>query len=153
MIQIRPMQLNESEPVLGLWNENCMEAAGRFLTDAEANQVLANLRQYANHPEVFCLVAVAEDGLCGFVTAGAFSHPVMPGRTGEIEELYVRDDVRRSGVGAKLVEEAVAKLQMMGADVIRSQAAADASLVRQFWQALDWERDLEVFSLYLAVPA
>ena len=46
MAQIRKMLDHEAEEVLKLWNENCLEAAYRVLSDSEAASVLFLLRQY-----------------------------------------------------------------------------------------------------------
>jgi len=147
MAQIRKMMESEAGQVLALWNENCVEAAGRSLSDSESAGVLRLLRQYASHRDAFCLVAEEQGQLVGFVTACLLSHPVMEGCCGEIEELYVQPHTRRCGIGSGLVSQAVALLRQQGASSIRTHVCTDSPLAKSFWQHLGWEHNLAVFSL------
>lgn len=148
MAQIRKMLEHEAELVLRLWNENCLEAAGAALSDRDAANVLALLRQYASHKDVFCLVSEEQDGLVGFLTARAASHPLMQGLVGEIEELFVQPHHRRSGIGTELVNHAVSILRQQGASPLRVLACAESPTAREFWRSLGWEHDLDAYSLY-----
>ena len=148
MAQIRKMLESEAEAVIDLWNTNSLEAAGASLSAYEAAGVLAALRKYAAHPEAFCLLAEAESGLVGFLTAHTASHPVLEGLVGEIEELYVLPNARRSGIGAALVQQAAAMLRQQGAGTLRVHACAESPVARGFWQGLGWEQDLVVYSRY-----
>jgi len=147
MAQIRKMMESEARQVLALWDENCIEAASRSLSDEESANVLRLLRQYASHRDAFCLVAEEQGQLVGFVTACLLAHPVMDGRCGEIEELYVRPHTRRHGIGAALVNQAVALQRQQGASPIRTHACADSPVAKSFWQHLGWEQCVAVFSL------
>ena len=148
MAQIRKMTESEAGQVLALWSENCVEAAGRSLSDDESVNVLRLLRRYASHRDAFCLVAEEQGKLVGFVTACLLSHPVMEGRCGEIEELYVQPHIRRRGIGSDLVNQAMALLREQDASPIRTHIRADSSVAKSFWRHLGWEHDLAVFSLY-----
>jgi len=148
MAQIRKMMESEAGQVLALWNENCVETAGRSLWDGELANVLRILQKYASHGNAFCLVAEEQGQLVGFVTACLLAHPVMEGQIGEIEELYVRPHTRRHGIGAALVNQAVALQRQQGASPIRTHVCADSPLAKSFWQHLGWEHCLTVFSLY-----
>jgi GNAT superfamily N-acetyltransferase len=150
MTQIRKMLEGEAEQVLGLWDENCREAAGAGLAPDEARGVREALRQYAGHPQALCLVAEEESRLVGFVTARLTSHPILEGVVGEIEELYVRPEVRRRGIGAGLVKAAVSLLRERGASTVRAVACTESERAREFWGHLGWENDLAVYSLYAA---
>ncbi len=135
MSQIRKMLESEAEAVLNLWNANSLEAAGAGLSASEAAGVLAALRKYAAHPQAFCLVAEAESGLVGFLTAHTASHPVLEGLVGEIEELYVQPQVRRAGIGSALVQQAVVVLRQYGTGTVRVHACAESEVARCFWQS------------------
>ena len=148
MDQIRKMLEREAEAVLNLWNDNSLEAAGASLSAPEAAGVLAALRRYAAHPQAFCLVAEAESGLVGFLTACVSAHPVLEGLSGEIEELYVQPQSRRGGIGSVLVKQAAAMLRQLGVGTLRVHTCAKSELARAFWQSLGWEQDLEVYSRY-----
>ncbi|HCI81659.1 MAG TPA: hypothetical protein DHW02_18435, partial [Ktedonobacter sp.] len=89
MAQIREMHEHEAEYVRNLWLQMCAEA-GTPLGEKEAQQILANLQQYATHQEVHCFVAEEQHLLIGFLTCIVTGHPVMPGLSGDIEELYVQ---------------------------------------------------------------
>mgnify|MGYP001143178690 FL=1 len=115
MFQIRKMRLTEAAQVLELWNENCLEAAQRSLSADESTSVLIALGQYAAHPQAFCLVAEVNGELAGFLTSHLSSHPILEGLVGEIEELFVQPQVRRSDIGSALVREAVNLLRQQGA--------------------------------------
>ena len=147
MAQIRKMMESEAGQVLALWNENCVEAAGRSLSDSESAGVLRLLRQYASHSDAFCFVAQEQNGLVGFLTACLLSHPVMEGCCGEIEELYVQPHTRRHGIGSALANQAVALLRERGTLPIRTHTCADSPLAKSFWQHLGWEQCVAVFSL------
>jgi ribosomal protein S18 acetylase RimI-like enzyme len=148
MAQVRKMLASEAGGVLRLWNENCREAGNRSLSDDAAGRVLAALQKYASHTEAFCLVAEEGSGLVGFLTARITTHPILEGIAGEIEVLYVHPEVRRRGIGAALVKEAVKLLQLSGTGTIRVYACAESQVARNFWQYLGWEQDLTVFSSY-----
>jgi ribosomal protein S18 acetylase RimI-like enzyme len=147
MARIRKVAESEAGEVLAMWNENCVEAAGRGLSDGESAHVLQILRQYASHGNAFCLVAEEQGQLVGFVTACLLAHPVMESQCGEIEELYVQPHGRRRGIGSALVNQAVALLRQQGASSIRTHVCADSPLAKSFWQHLGWEHCLAVFSL------
>src|SRR5579863_398242 len=110
MAQIRPMQEHEAGRVRDLWLQMCSEA-GTPLPESSAQLILANLKQYASHPLVHCFVVEEQGVISGFVTCSIQGHPVMPGLSGEIEELYVQHvepDAHRHDVQAELVKQAVA---------------------------------------------
>ena len=147
MARIRKMAESEAGEVLAMWNENCVEAAGRGLSDGESAHMLQILRQYASHGNAFCLVAEEQSQLVGFVTACLLAHPVMEGQCGEIEERYVQPHGRRRGIGSALVNQAVALLRERGTLPIRTHACADSQVAKIFWQHLGWEHGQAVFSL------
>jgi len=147
VVKIRTMLADEAQTVLTLWNENCLEAAGRSLGPDESVQVLKLLLQYAAHNHAFCFVAESKTELVGFITACLISHPVLASFSGEIEELYVQPQSRHLGIGAKLVESAVNSMRDLGASTIRTTADVSSHSAKEFWRHLGWSNDLTIFSL------
>jgi ribosomal protein S18 acetylase RimI-like enzyme len=148
MVQISKMRENETEKVLDLWNENCLEATNRNLSDDEAEAISSALRQYASHEDAFCLTGEKDNKLVSFLTARITMHPILEGKAGEIEEFYVQPNVRHKGIGSALVSQAVYLLREKGASTIRVHACIDSKTAKDFWQSLGWENDLATFSLY-----
>ncbi len=120
MVQIRVMQEREAERVRDLWLQMCTEA-GTPLPEASAQLILTNLKQYATHQMVHCFVAEEQSALIGFVTCAVTGHPVMPGSSGEIEELYVQLCPHRQEVRADLARHAATFMQVKGARSIHTR--------------------------------
>lgn len=156
MAQIRSMREHEAERVRDLWLQECVEA-GTPLTEIAAHQVLVHLRQYATHQDVHCFVAEEHHRLVGFLTCCVIQHPIMPWRSGEIEELYVQPGSLREAIQAELVKQAVAFMQLRGARSIHTrigigEESPKEAQQRAFWQSLGWENDTTTYSIYSSVP-
>lgn len=156
MPQIRSMHEHEAERVRNLWLQECIEA-GTPLTEMAAQQVLVNLKLYATHQDVHCFVAEEHHLLIGFLTCCVTQHPVMPWRSGDIEELYVRPGPQREAIQAELVRQAVAFMQLCGARSIHArigigEESPEEAQQRAFWQSLGWENDTTTYSIYSSVP-
>src|SRR6266699_2072176 len=156
MAQIRNMDEREAESVRDLWLQMCAEA-GTPLPESSARMILSNLKQYANYQAVHCFVAEEQHNLIGFITCSVTEHPVMPGLTGEIEELYVRSNPQRQEVQAELVRRAVSFMQTRGAGSIHTRMCVVKECpkeeeLRAFWQSLGWENDMTIYSIYSNVP-
>lgn len=156
MVQIRNMQASEAERVRDLWLQMCTEA-GTPLPVASSQLILTNLKQYSTHQLVHCFVAEEQHTLIGFVTCAVTGHPVMPGLTGDIEELYVQSDPNWQQVRAALVRHAVAFMLAQGARSIHTSICVGKECpgeeqLRAFWQSLGWENDMTTYSIYSDVP-
>lgn len=156
MAQIRNMQESEAERVRDLWLQMCAEA-GTPLPAASSQLILNNLKQYATHQMVRCCVAEEQSTLIGFVTCAVTSHPVMPGLTGDIEELYVQPASHQQEIRANLVRHAVAFMQTLGVGSIHTticvgKGCPEEKELKAFWQSLRWENDMTIFSIYSDVP-
>jgi ribosomal protein S18 acetylase RimI-like enzyme len=125
MTQIRPMEERDAERVRDLWLQMCAEA-GTPLPATSSPLILANLRQYATHQLVHCFVAEEQQIIIGFVTCWVSGHPVMPGLSGEIEELYV--EARRHEVQSDLVRQALKAPRAQTAGVPSRPATLSACL-------------------------
>ena len=86
--------------------------------------------------------------LAGFLTSHLSSHPILEGLVGEIDELFVQPLMRQHGIGAALVQQAVALLRQQGAGMVRVHACAGSSVARAFWAHLGWDQDMVVYSQY-----
>ncbi|MEO1164989.1 MAG: GNAT family N-acetyltransferase [Chloroflexota bacterium] len=150
-MQIYPMKKEQAEAVLALWNEACIEAIGYPLSDASANRILNNLRQYAEHDTHQCLVVDNNQQLVGFITFGVMGHPIQNGLVGEIEELYAQPDYMEAK--KSLVKEAVIWLKQQGVGVVTTRVAVDDPDDLAFWYSLKWEQDTVNFNIYSDVPA
>ncbi len=154
MTQIRPMEERDAERVRDLWLQMCAEA-GTPLPAVSSQLILANLRQYATHQSVHCFVAEEKQTVIGFVTWWVSGHPVMPGLSGEIEELYV--EARWNEVQSDLVRQAVTFLKAAGAGSIHTRICVgkecpEEGELRSFWNSLGWENDMSLYSIYSNVP-
>src|SRR5713101_11951 len=154
MIQIRPMDERDAERVRDLWLQMCAEV-GTLLSAMSSQLILSNLSLYATHQLVHCFVAEEQQSIIGFVTCCVSGHPVMPGLSGEIEELYV--EARRHEVQSDLVRQAVTFLQTRGAGSIHTRICVgkecpEEGELRSFWNSLEWENDMTIFSIYRNVP-
>lgn len=82
------------------------------------------------------LVARREHGIVGFVMftvdRGRYEQDVT---TGLVENLYVRPEARREGVGSALLSAAERRLAEAGATVVDIEAMADNEAARQFYEA------------------
>lgn len=156
MAQIRNMHERDAEGVRDLWLQMCAEV-GTPLPASTAQLILANLKQYATHQAVRCFVAEEQHFLIGFVTCSVTGHPVMPGLTGEIEELYIQPSPHSQTVQAELVRQAVTFMQARGARSIHTRIGIEKESPKEgeqraFWQLLGWENDMAIYSIYSNVP-
>jgi GNAT superfamily N-acetyltransferase len=153
MADIRLMQPHEAAQVRDLWLDNCARL-GTPLPDRAARQILDNLTRTPAHPDAHCVVAVEDGTIIGFLTCSISGHPVMPGRSGKIEELYVQPSHRRWATQAALVRHTVGVLKQQGAQTIHVLTGLDKDEARgrAFWRQLGWVNDMTVFSIYESVP-
>jgi hypothetical protein len=156
MADFREMRENEAVYVRNLWLQMCAEA-GTPPGEREAHQILANLQQYATHQEAHCFVAEEQHLLIGFLTCIVTRHPVMPGLSGDIEELYVQPGPHWQTVQTDLVRQAVAFMQARGAGSIHVRIGIGEESPKEkdqqiFWQSLGWENDMTIYSIYRNVP-
>lgn len=149
-MQIRPMEISEAEEVRALWNEACIKAVGHPLSEQNLNQLLSNLRQYAQHDTHHCLVVEDKGAIVAYVTYGVSGHPIEPGLLGEVEELYAQADYHQQK--AALVQQAVIMMKQAGAGIIRVNVAVDEPDDIAFWKSLNWEQDTINFNIYGNVP-
>lgn len=156
MAQIRNMQASEAGRVRDLWLQGSAEV-GAPLPEASARQILANLKQYPAHQTVRCFVAEEQGTIIGFLTCSVMGHPVMPGLSGEIEELYVQPHPQRHEIKVELVGQAVKFMQALGAGSIHARICIgdecpEEAELRAFWQSLGWVNDTTSYAIYSNIP-
>ncbi len=105
-VAIRPFLMSDYDAVMALW-----QAAGLPLKPS-GRDARRRIEAQLVEPNVIFLVAEAEGRLVGTVVA------THDGRKGWINRLAVRGDMRRRGIGARLVREAEARLEAAGMDVL-----------------------------------
>jgi hypothetical protein len=90
----------------------------------------------------------------GYLSCALTSHPIMPGHSGEIEELNVIPRRGRRAIEVALVQRAVRTLQQHGATSIHVRTGTDRDEARHraFWRQLGWATDMAIFSIYGNVP-
>ena len=126
---IRPATVADVRATLELWREGDAEPSH---TDDEAS-----LTQLIGHDPASLLLADYGGRVVGSVIAA------WDGWRGSIYRLVVAPDVRRRGLGYRLLTDAEARLREAGA--VRCQAIVvetDAQAV-SFWGASGWERQVE----------
>jgi hypothetical protein len=119
-LEIRRIRQTEAEAVTELWDEAGRSAPdGGPLKERGRRNIAAMLVLAASNPSTACFVAVADDGVRGFVMA-ELDEGLLPGRAGRVEELYARGD---AGTERALVQAALDWLGAHGVSVIRADIA------------------------------
>src|SRR5436190_10928640 len=131
-INIRTWKASDSEKILGCWLEFCRTAARsdmRLKSDSARilrEWLLSRLREPAS------IGFVAEhDGACvgfliGRIDEWESTPPVLePRKMGIIDAVYVDEHLRRTGIGARLVQHAL--------QVMRKQNAAAVETIYDAW--------------------
>jgi L-amino acid N-acyltransferase YncA len=92
----------------------------------------------------FLWVGHDRDQVSAFLLARIKQSPAYLGgfQIGEISDLFVADNLRGSGIGTRLAETAIIKLQEVGVHSIEVQIQAGNDGGLAFWQKLDFKTDL-----------
>jgi len=123
---ISPFTLDAYEQVMTLWKES----EGIGLSGADSKE---NIRSYLERNPNMSLVAKdANDTLVGAVLCG------HDGRRGYIHHLAVRSDCRRQGIGQRLVEECLSRLEAAGIQKCHLFIIHDNVSGIEFWKSLGW---------------
>ena len=123
---ISPFSLDAYENVMILWKES----EGIGLSGADSQE---SIRSYVERNPNMSLVAKDVNGtLIGAVLCG------HDGRRGYIHHLAVRSDYRRQGIGRKLVEEVLSRLQAVGIQKCHLFIINDNVSGIEFWKSLGW---------------
>lgn len=152
MPDIRRVKVREAAAVAALWDRMCRETPdGGPLSDTGRRNIQRMLEISAWHHQTFCLVAVENGRVVGFVLGRADpGDGLLPGLVGEIGERYVTAESAGAGrVARQLAEAAVATLRQRGDPwTIRHLAAGDAQEDQELFKSLGFDADLVCLSLY-----
>jgi ribosomal protein S18 acetylase RimI-like enzyme len=129
MATIRSATASDIPSVLSLWRE-----AGAAPSHTDDPEGLGRLIDF--DPDSL-LVAEADGHVVGSVIAG------WDGWRGSVYRLAVAPDLRRSGLGRRLVAEAEARLAAAGARRVQAIVVASEGPATQFWRASDWNEQVE----------
>src|SRR5215813_5151133 len=143
---IKSLESPHVEPVVALWQQSCADL-GTPLPDHAVEQIRTNMQRYGTQPGAYCFVALDAEVVVGYLTCALTSHPIMPGRAGEIEELNVTARRDRRAIEAALVQRAARLLQQQGATSIHVRMGTDSDEARHraFWRQLGWANDMTIF--------
>jgi len=135
-MNISPLTLNAYEKILALWKES----EGIGLSGADSKE---SIRSYLErNPE---MSLIAEDGRGTLLGAVLCGHD---GRRGYIYHLAVHPDHRRQGIGRKLVQECLARLEVAGIQKCHIFIFENNASGTDFWKAIGWtyREDIRVIS-------
>lgn len=111
--------------------------------------ITAHLTLSASHTDVACFVAEEDGELVGFVVAELISGTTLPGRAGEVAELYVLPGRNRDPARERLANEAISWLRENGAGLLFVHRHRDeAPQERPLWRSLGFDNDMVRFSRY-----
>nr|WP_042179450.1 GNAT family N-acetyltransferase [Kibdelosporangium sp. MJ126-NF4]CEL13827.1 hypothetical protein [Kibdelosporangium sp. MJ126-NF4]CTQ88195.1 hypothetical protein [Kibdelosporangium sp. MJ126-NF4] len=149
-MEIRRIHQSEGGAVAELWDRMCREVQdGGPLTEHGRENITLMLAASTWHRDTFCLVAVDDQRIVGFVNGTAtIGDGLLPGVTGEIDSLYVLPERRGEGTSTALARAAITWLREHGAHTIRYLSCADTHRDHRFWQGLGFESDMVCLSLY-----
>ena len=126
-IEIRPFESGDTEDVIGLW-----ERCGLVRPWNDPRKDIA--RKQIVQPELF-LVAEESNSLIGTVMAG------YDGHRGWVNYLAVDPELRRRGLGRKLMAEAEQALLDFGCPKVNLQVRSENSEVLAFYERIGYSRD------------
>jgi len=117
--------------------------------EGELRDLLAGLLR---DPQRKLVVAEGSDGnLLGFAVAAIVRRPgpFVERERGEIDWVFVREEVQRSGVGRALTAAALAWLRERGVGRVEIQVARANASGFAFWRALGFAATMDVLDLHL----
>jgi ribosomal protein S18 acetylase RimI-like enzyme len=151
MVEIRRIHDDEGDTVAALWDRMCREIPdGGPLTEWGKRNIARMLEVAAWHRDAFCLLAVDNGRIVGFVNGRTSTDDgLLPGVVGEVESLYVVPEAREQGISKALARAAIGWLREHGVGwTIRSLVCADNAEAIRFWESLGFEPDMVCMSLY-----
>lgn len=141
MPTIRPATREDRDGLLQLWLEFLNEQAAlddRFTVAEDVAERWSNDYLLTVRAERRRLFVAEHDGkLIGFINAVRWAPPPVNKLASEVyvEEIYVRPDTRRKGVGSQLVEKAREWATKLNARRLRLGVLAQNTYGRAFWES------------------
>jgi GNAT superfamily N-acetyltransferase len=148
-VEIRRIHDGEGDAVGGLWDRMCRETEdGGPLTEDGRRNLSRMLDISAWHRDAFCLVALVDGEIVGFVNGRLTDEDgLLPCLLGEIDSLYVVPE-EDGGIRRALAEAAIGRLRDRGVRNIRCLSDAEADDDHRFWQELGFEPDMICLTQY-----
>ena len=125
-MNIRKMTVEDYDAVYALW-KSIRGFGMRSIDDSRDNIV----RFIERNPDT-CVVAEAKDGLCGAILCG------HDGRRGCFYHVCVREDMRRQGVGRRMVLFCIDALKKERINKVCLNAFVINQAGNAFWKSLGW---------------
>lgn len=119
---IRKMRIEDYEQVHSLW-QTCSGVGINSIDDSKDN-----IERFIDKNNEICLVAEENNEIVGTVLAG------YDGRRAYIYHTAVRDDMRRQGIGKKLVEEELKQFESIGVSKAAGVVFVDNISAQEFWK-------------------
>jgi GNAT superfamily N-acetyltransferase len=151
MMEIRRIHEGEGDTVGGLWDRMGIETEdGGPLTATARRDLSRMLAISAWHRDAFCLVALVEGWIVGFVSGRLdYEAGLLPCLRGEIDSLYVVPEERAATeIRRALAEAAITWLRDRDARIIRTLSDVGDHDDHRFWRQLAFEPDMVCLSLY-----
>ncbi len=131
-IIIRAMMPSDYTKVYKLWQS--IEGFGiRSIDDSESG-----IEKFLNRNPNISVVALTENEIVGSVLCG------HDGRTGYLYHVCVRRDMRRHGIGRRMVVRAMQQLKDEGINKVSLIAFSDNSVGNAFWHDVGWKERSDV---------
>jgi len=124
-LRFQPMTIDDHAQSMSLWQGT----PGIGLSAADGFE---SMREYLLRNPGLSQCAFRGDELVGTVLAG------HDGRRGYLHHLCVREDCRKSGIGRRLVDNALDALAAIGLDKAHAFIFADNEQGRSFWTGIGW---------------
>ena len=134
-VHYRNMELSDYDATLALWRH----CDGVSLREADS---IDGIAKYLERNPALSFVATEGEGdgddIVGAIMAG------HDGKRGYIQHLAVADELRKTGVGARLVELCLAALKSEGIIKSHVHVLGENSLGRNFWVNSGWVQRAEI---------
>jgi putative acetyltransferase len=125
-VAIRDFTVSDCDAVLALWKAS--EGVG--LNDCDTSEGIT--RYLARNPGLSLVAVEASGGIVGAVLCG------HDGRRGYLHHLAVAASHRRGGVGTRLVDTCLQRLNVLGVMKCNIFLYADNAAGRAFWKKIGW---------------
>ncbi len=148
-IAVRQAVLSDLEALVPLFDDY------RQFYGCESNVVAIReflLSRY-NHGESVLFIAHINEEPIGFVQLYPSYSSVSLARTYILNDLFVSEGARRSGVAAKLISAAVGFAKSVGAIRVTLSTAITNDSAQALYRSAGWQRDEQFFVYHYVIPA
>ncbi len=135
-LTIRLITDDDLDYVTDMWDRHVSEVGGAAFDPETRMHIFGGLCRCLPAITSVCYVADVDGVTAGFIVGAITKHPKDGSPLGEIEELYVKPNHRRSKVATGLVHTLTDWMREKGAVAVRAQSQLDSTQTRAFWSAL-----------------